>query len=223
MRATAGVLLNGCGHRDGSEIQESVLSMLALEQEGFQLKYLSLDESQPKIYNHLSGEEIFDEKRNILLESARISRGAVKSIENYSIDDLDVLVIPGGFGCAYNLCTYAESGPVMTVNQHVETLINNAFNAKKPIGAICIAPILLAKVLGRFGVKLTLGTTGPVSEDLEKMGAKHKETSPGDCCVDEDNLIVTSPAYMFGNSSLSDIWRGVRGLALELKRLNSYG
>lgn len=213
-----GVLLCGSGHRDGSEIQEAVLTMLALEEEGATLHCLSLAKPQAAVFDHLTGKLAPGEPRIMIIEAARIARGKIRDAAIVTPDDLDALVIPGGFGVASNFCDYAARGAEMTVDRDVEHLLISMHEARKPIGAVCIAPVVVGKALGKLGIKLTLGKDPKAAADLESWGARSVECDPAHCVVDESNLIVSTPAYMLGEQ-ISDIAPGIRALAKEVVRL----
>lgn len=206
------VLLSGCGYRDGSEIQEAVCSLLALDQLQVSSVCLSIEGTQINVISHLSGKKQAEE-RTMLDESARIARGKILSLSQVDVNQLDALVIPGGFGCALNLCDFALQGEAMTVNQHVSELIQSFFSQKKPIGAICIAPVLVAKVLGHYGIKLTVGSDKKVAQVLSNWGAKMVDCAKGACVVDRTNRIVSTPAYMYDDSKISEVYEGIYQLA----------
>ena len=194
-----GVLLAGCGVYDGEEIHEAVLTLLALDRAGARAVCMAPNSPQLHVIDHFTG-EVARESRNVLVESARIARGNIRDVALVTADDLDALVLPGGFGAAKNLCSFAVDGPECTVNAEVERLIVEAHTLKKPIAAICIAPVLLAKVLGARGAAplLTIGNDAGTAAALEAMGARHQPCRVTDCVVDETNRLVTTPAYMLG-------------------------
>lgn len=195
-----GFVLSGCGVYDGAEIHESVLSMLALLKKGFELIFLAPDMEQVHVVNHHEGQQDPSaQPRNVLIEAARIARGEVTNIAEVSADDLDGLFFSGGFGAAKNLCNLAFKGPDATVQPDVEKLVKACHQAKKPLGFICIAPAIAAKVIGN-GVRLTIGTDEGTGAALEAMGATHVPTAVDEVCVDEENLLVTAPAYMLAAS-----------------------
>lgn len=214
------VLLSGCGHQDGTEIHEAVFSMLALAELGATLEFASLEKAQTKVINHISGKQI-DETRNMLVESARIARGKVKHLDEMKIESFDGIVLPGGFGAALNLCNYGIAGREMVVDPIVARWLLAFYEAKKPIGAICIAPVIVAKVLGEFAVKLTIGNDPKVSADILSFGAKHIVCPKGDCVIDDAARIVTTPAYMYGDSTLPEVFAGIRKLASSVIRMAS--
>jgi len=197
MSKRVAVLLSGCGHRDGSEIHEATCTLLALDRAGAEVTGVAIDGKQTQVTNHLDVKEM-SETRNMMIEAGRIMRGNVKEIGSISVDDFDALILPGGFGAALNLCNYGKVGVDCDVDLRVKQLILDFVNAKKPVGAICIAPVVIAKSLEGSGVKatLTIGSSPNVAGDIESMGAKHQECAVTDAVTDTENKIVTTPAYM---------------------------
>ncbi len=198
------IILSGCGVYDGAEIHESTMTMLAIVRNEATYDIFAPDIPQSHVINHLTGEET-NEKRNVLVESARIARGNIKALTAYKADDYDALILPGGFGVAKNLCTYAFDGADFSVNRQVEDALVSTYKAGKPIGALCISPVLLAGVFD--GIDVTIGKDAGTASDIEKLGAIHIETGPGEIVVDNSNRIVTNPCYMI-DSDISDIYNG---------------
>lgn len=187
------VVLAGCGVYDGAEIQEAVLTLLAIDQAGAEYQCFAPDVSQYHVINHLTG-EAQDETRNVLVEAARIARGAIKPVTEFNPADFDALVFPGGFGVAKNLCTFAIDGPDCQINDDAAEAVKKAYKAKQPIGALCIAPAFIAKVLGK--ATLTIGTDKGTAQAIESLGAKHQTTEGSEIVIDNENQIITSPCYM---------------------------
>ena len=198
------VILSGCGHQDGVEIHEATLTLWAIHKNGGEFQCYAPDIKQQHVLNHITGQEM-SEQRNVLIESARIARGKIASLATFSPESADALVIPGGFGAAKNLSSYAFDGAKCTVNSHVAAAIKAMHAAGKPIGALCIAPVILAKVLGN--VTLTIGQDPTTADNLAAMGAKHQPTLHGEIVVDQQNKIVTTPCYML-NSRVDQIADG---------------
>jgi enhancing lycopene biosynthesis protein 2 len=200
-----GILLSGCGVYDGSEIQETVLAMLAIQEVGAEYFCISIDKNQHHVINHLDGTEMA-ETRNMMIESARIARGNVKNINEVEIRDFDALVIPGGFGNAKNLSSWAFDGPKGTILPEIKLLIVNCINAGRPIAALCVSPILIAKAMedSGFQVELTLGNSADSSPynindfhaSLKATGAKTFEKNIEGIQIDEKLKIVSAPCYM---------------------------
>ena len=187
------VVLAGCGVYDGAEIHEATLTMLAIARQGAAYQCFAPDMEQAHVVNHLNGEEM-NEKRNVLVEAARIARGNIKALSEYSPADYDAIVFPGGFGAAKNLCTFAFDGPDCTVNKDVEDAIRSTVAAEKPVGALCISPALIAKVLG--DVQVTIGQDQGTADAIETLGAKHVKTTHGEIVVDEKYKVITTTCYM---------------------------
>uniref|UniRef100_UPI004056BB74 isoprenoid biosynthesis glyoxalase ElbB n=1 Tax=Candidatus Electronema sp. TaxID=2698783 RepID=UPI004056BB74 len=201
---TFAVILCGCGHRDGSEIHEATLTLWAVHKNGAEYQCFAPNVTQHHVLNHLTGEEM-PEQRNVLIESARIARGKIEDLARFDPAVVDGLVIPGGVGAAKNLCTYAFDGPDCTVNPDVARAIKTMHQAGKPIGALCIAPVILAKVLG--GVTVTAGQDGETAANIAKMGGVHAPTLHGEITVDRANKIVSTPCYML-DSRVDQIGEG---------------
>lgn len=213
------VVLSGCGVYDGSEIHEAVAALYALEKAGAEVFCAAPDTDQLQVINHLNGQES-SEGRNVLVESARIARGKIRDLADVSAKDFDAIFFPGGFGAAKNLCTFAMQGTNCTVNTQVERIIGETYEAKKPIGAVCIAPVIIAKVFEGTGVnpRLTIGTDNETASAIEGMGARHENRTVFETCVDEENLIVTSAAYMSA-STVGEAFESVDSAVRETVRL----
>jgi enhancing lycopene biosynthesis protein 2 len=214
-----GVILSGCGVYDGSEINEAVITLLALDRAGADILMMAPNVSQP-VVNHLTGETVSGASRNVLEESARIGRGQVVDIATVNAADLDALIIPGGFGAAKNLSDFASKGAQCRVNTEVARLIREIITAKKPLAAICIAPAILAKVLGdnNTSVCLTIGNDKETAAMLNDMGAKHITCPVNECVIDKENKIITSPAYMLAGR-ISEAADGIEKTVKELLAL----
>ncbi len=215
--AKVGVVLSGCGVFDGAEIHEATLALLFLDKAGAEIICMAPNVDQMHVVNHIKGEATGD-KRNVLVESSRIARGAIKDIEDVKAGDLDALIFPGGFGAAKNLCNFAVKGADCAVNPSVERLIKEMHAAKKPIGFACIAPVIAAKVLGSFGPQLTIGSDKDTAGAIEKLGAKHVECKVDNAVVCQKNKIVTTPAYMLG-PTISRVALGMEKLVNEVLKL----
>jgi len=198
MAKRIGVILSGCGVYDGSEIHEAVITLLAIDRAGAEAVCMAPDVPQMHVINHLAGEPAEGESRNVLVESARIARGNIKDLAKVKAAEIDALILPGGFGAAKNLCDFAVKGPDCSVNAEVARLIKEMYAAKKPIAAVCIAPAVLARVLGSTNVspQLTIGTDIGTAEALNKMGTEHIQCPVREFVVDRQNKLVSSPAYM---------------------------
>ncbi|MGD9639054.1 MAG: isoprenoid biosynthesis glyoxalase ElbB [Alphaproteobacteria bacterium] len=189
------VVLSGCGVFDGSEIHEATLALLAINKLKAEYQCFAPDIEQHFVKNHYS-KKIEPVSRNVLSESARIARGDIKPLTEYSVKDFDGIIFPGGFGAALNLCNFAVKGADSNVNDEVQKVIETTFDAQKPIGALCIAPALIARVLGHKHITVTIGNDEATAIEIEKTGAKHKECSATEICIDYKNKIITCPCYM---------------------------
>ncbi len=187
------VVLSGCGVYDGAEIHEATLTMLAIAKLGASYTIFAPNITQYHVVNHLTGEEM-DETRNVLVESARIARGKISDLKDYDPADFDAIVFPGGFGAAKNLSTFAFDGPNCTVKEDVVSAVKATADARKPIGALCIAPAVITRILGNIDV--TIGDDQGTAHAIEKMGGKHIRSTHGEIVIDRNYKVVTTPCYM---------------------------
>lgn len=206
-RKKVGLLLSGCGVQDGAEIHESVLTLLALDRADVEVVFLAPNIEQSKVTNHATGKDV-PEKRNVLVESARIARGEIQDLASVKAKDLDGLALPGGFGAALNLSTFGKDGPQCRVQPDVERILKEMHAAKKPILALCIAPATVARVLGTQHVRVTIGDDADTVAAIEKTGARHQVCTVDTCVVDTDHKIVTTPAYMLAKR-VSELSTGI--------------
>ena len=201
------VVLAGCGVYDGAEVNEAVLTLLSLEQEGAQYQCFAPDIEQMHVVNHLTGEVSEGESRNVLVESARIARGEIKALSEAHVEDFDALVVPGGFGAAKNLSDFAVKGTEMVVQAELLALAQGMRDAKKPVGLICIAPAMSAAMFGEK-VKCTIGNDADTAAAINAMGAEHVECGVEHSIVDSKNKLVTTPAYMLAGS-VNEAYKGI--------------
>lgn len=212
-----GVVLSGCGVRDGSEIHEAVFALLAIDQAGCEAVCMAPN-VEFAVTDHLAMQETA-EKRNILVESARIARGNIRDIKEVHAADIDAVVFPGGFGAAKNLCDFAVKGAGASVQPEVSRLLKEMVAAGKPIGGICIAPAMLSAALGKdISPVLTIGTDAGTAAEINKTGAVHQECSVTECVVDTKHKIVTTPAYMLANR-ISETYEGIDKCVKEVIKL----
>lgn len=209
------VILAGSGVYDGSEIHEATLSMYAIAKNGGEYQLFAPNIEQHHVINHLTGEEM-PEKRNVLVESARIARGQVKDLKEFSASDFDAILFPGGFGLAKNLCSFAFDGADCKVNSDVEKALKEMHNANKPIGALCIAPVLIAKILGT--VEVSIGQDSETAKAISAMGATHVNTTHGEIVFDKENRIVSSPCYML-DATIDQIGQGAENVVKTIMAL----
>jgi enhancing lycopene biosynthesis protein 2 len=211
------VLLSGCGFFDGAEIHESVMTMFFLDQAGAKILCTAPNSNHVQVINHISNEEM-NETRNVLIESARIARGNIVDLQNLNIEEIDALIMPGGFGAAKNLSNFAIVGPDATVHPEVQRILEQMLAAGKPIGALCIAPATLTKALAAHKPEVTIGTDSGTAEAIETMGGRHHNCHVDEICVDEKLKIVTTPAYMLG-PGIKDIAVGIEKLVKKVLSL----
>ncbi|MGE4288728.1 MAG: isoprenoid biosynthesis glyoxalase ElbB [Salinivirgaceae bacterium] len=209
------LVLSGCGVYDGAEIHEATLSMLAIDKAGCTYQCFAPDREQHHVINHLNGEAM-NEKRNVLVESARIARGNIKPLSEYKAYDFDGILFPGGFGAAKNLSDLAFMGADCTVIDEVEQAAMSTYLAGKPIGALCIAPAVLAKIFQ--GASVTIGNDLSTIETIEKMGSIHEQKSYGEVAIDKQYKLVTTPCYML-KSSISQIEAGATRVVQSMLEL----
>ena len=204
------VILAGCGRKDGSEINEAITLLLSIEQHHCEYQCFAPDRPQTEVIDHLTDKKVANAKRNILTEAARLARSNVRPIEEFKAEDFDGLLFSGGYGVAKNLCDYAYKGADMEVQPDVARAILEMHAAKKPIGGMCIAPVMFAKLIPE--VCVTLGNDGtPDADNIYKMGASHVQTENGDVCADNAELVFTTPAYML-DATLKDVYDGAYNL-----------
>jgi len=217
--AKVGVILSGCGVYDGSEIHEAVITLLTLDRAGVDTLCMAPNMEQ-KVVNHLTGEQAEGETRNVLVESARISRGNISDIATVKANDIDALFLPGGFGAAKNLCNFASKGTDCEVHPEVARLVKEVVAAHKPLAAICIAPALISKVLGdeKLAHKLTIGTDPETAQALTAMGSEHVSCPVSSFVIDKQNKLVSSPAYMLAGR-ISEAAEGIEKTVKEVLAL----
>lgn len=189
-------MLSGCGVYDGSEIHEAVLTLLAIDRRGAEALICAPDMAQSHVINHVTGEPVPAETRNVLVESARIARGKIRDVTRVTAADIDALILPGGFGAAKNLCDFAFKGADCAVHPDIARLVREVHQAHKPIAAVCIAPVVIARLLGLERPSLTIGTDSRTAATVETMGARHVDCPVREFVVDRAHKLVTTPAYM---------------------------
>ncbi|GGA73865.1 glyoxalase [Neiella marina] len=214
--AKVAVILAGCGVFDGAEIHESVCTMLSLSQRGVDYQCFAPDVEQAHVINHLTGAEV-DEKRNVLVEAARIARGEVKPLTELKVKDYDALIVPGGFGAAKNLSDFAFKGTELSLETEFHRVLESFADADKPVGLLCIAPVVAPLIYGQ-GVQLTIGCDAEVAAAVEELGGQHVEASVDQVVVDEANQLVTVPAYMLG-PDIASVAKGIDALVAKVVEL----
>ena len=201
------VILSGSGVYDGSELHESVLTLLAIEQQNASYRCFAPNIEQHHVINHLTGEVAENESRNVLVESARIARGDIEDLSELDVASYDALILPGGFGAAKNLSDFALSNGEYEVNKEVLNACKDFANADKPVGYMCIAPVI-APFVNKEGVKITIGNDKSIAETLTKLGAEHQDCVVSDIVIDPANKVVTTPAYMLAEN-ISEAAEGI--------------
>jgi enhancing lycopene biosynthesis protein 2 len=209
------VILSGCGNKDGAEIHESVLTLLSIDRAGCQCQCFAPDVPQERVVNFLTNEEM-KEKRNVLLESARIARSKIKPLSDFRAGDFDVLVIPGGRGAGLNLSSFVKDQEKMTVNPEVESAIRSMHAARKPIGALCLAPVIIARLLK--GVCVTFGKDEAMNAVFQKLDTRTVNADARSIVIDRDNKVVTTPCYML-DARISEIGEGIDKLIQQLIKM----
>ncbi len=207
------VVLAGCGFQDGAEITEAVCTLIALSELKTEYKVFAPNQEFTS-KDHFNGHETGT--RNIMHEAARIARGKIKPLDELQEPNFDALVFPGGFGAALHLCNWAQKGSNCDVNPRVQHLIEAFHKNSKPIGAICIAPALIAKVLGSHGVTITVGEDAETAAEIKKTGAQHENCPVDDFITDRENKVISTPAYMFGEAAPHKVFVGISGALKEL-------
>ena len=218
-RKKVAVILSGCGVYDGSEIHESCAALLALQRHGATAVICAPDAPQMHVVDHRAGEPVAGETRNVLTEAARIARGEIRPLADLNAADVDAVLLPGGFGAAKNLCDFATAGDACTVNPEVEAFLKAAHTAGRVIGAMCIAPVIVARVFGRdLAPEITIGNDPTTARLVENMGARHVDCAATGTVVDAANRIVTTPAYMLAGD-IGEVFAGADAFVAKLLEL----
>ena len=219
--ARIGVVLAGCGANDGAEIHESVITLLALDRAEAEVVIMAPDMDQFHVINHFNGNTM-EPARNILVEASRIARGDIVPVGTVKGEELDGLIFPGGTGMSKNIFDYAMTGPDCTVINDVEKLVREIIESGKPLGAICIAPVMVAKVLQNMerSGKLTGGYNESITKDIQSMGIDTEEVGAKDIVVDQENKIVSTPAYVEAGS-IKETAEGIEKLVKKIIELTA--
>jgi enhancing lycopene biosynthesis protein 2 len=217
--AKVGVVLSGCGYLDGAEIYEATLTLLALDRRGISYQCLAPDVPQMHVVNHKTGEPT-GETRNVLIEAARIARGKVEPLELSWLDKLDAVIFPGGFGAAKNYCDFAVNGEGCSIHPLVESFMREAVAKQKPLGVICISPVVLARALKGTDAnpQITVGQPSGASKAIEAFGSKHVTCPVTECVVDKEMKIVSTPAFMY-SARISEVEQGIDKLVAQIATL----
>jgi len=219
------IILSGCGVFDGSEIHESVCAILSVVQAGCTYQCFAPNTWQARTIDHFTGNAVAiagdEDNRNVLAESARICRGNIKDLSEFRAQDFEGIVFPGGFGAALNLSDFAVKGAECEINQEVRRALEDSYRQGLVIGAMCIAPVVVARVLGHKHIKITIGDDKNVAAGIAKMGAEHENKGVTEVCVDEEHKIVTTPCYMLAKS-MKEVAEGTANLVDEMLELMDY-
>ncbi|NBB78416.1 MAG: isoprenoid biosynthesis glyoxalase ElbB [Verrucomicrobia bacterium] len=218
MKIKVAVILSGCGYQDGSEINESVLTLLALAKSGADVQCVAPSITQRHVVDHRTGEPTEDEDRNVLIESSRIARGEICSLDDVRATDFDAFIYVGGFGAAKNLSSFAFDGPDYDIDPGVNDLIQTAHAKGIPQGFMCIAPVLAACALGKQAVLLTIGNDSSIAEALQVKGANHQDCPVDNIIVDQGNRVVSTPAYLLAQS-ITEAEAGINRLVAAILQL----
>jgi enhancing lycopene biosynthesis protein 2 len=208
------VILSGCGVFDGSEIYESVITLLCLDRAGVEVQCFAPNIQQMHVINHLTGEVAEGESRQVLVEAARLARGEIKDLADAKAEEFDAVIIPGGFGAAKNLCDFAVKGSDLSLNEDLARFVQAVHQADKPVGLMCIAPAMVGKLFGE-GVHFTIGNDQETASAIESTGGVHEPCPVNNICIDGTNNVVTTPAYMLA-SSISEAASGIEKLVAEV-------
>ena len=212
------IILSGCGVYDGSEIHESVLTLLAIEQQGANYRCFAPNINQHHVINHLTGEVNDDDVRNVLVESARIARGDIEDINELYQEEFDALIFPGGFGAAKNLCDFAINADSYQINAEVLSTAKSFIKADKPLGFICISPAMIPLIYGD-DAQATIGKDRDIAQSLVKRGLVHVDCEVDNIVVDESRKLVSTPAYMLA-TSLVEAASGINKLVKKVLSLS---
>ena len=215
--AKIAIILSGCGFLDGSEIYESVLTFLALDRAGAEYQCFAPNIPQKRVVNYLTKEPLVNVSRNVLEESARLARGAIKDIAEANPKEFAAIIFPGGFGAALNLCDFAEKGGDAEVNPQVLSIAKSFKETNKPLGFICIAPAMIPLICGK-GVTMTIGNDQSTAQTVESMGAVHQSCLATDIVIDQAHKVVSTPAYMLGKS-IAEVATGIEKLVKAVLEL----
>ena len=210
------IVLAGCGQHDGSETHEVILTLLSMAQEGVSWDAFAPNIKQRHVTNHLTDKEEEGESRDVLKESARLVRGKIKPVTESSASDYDAIIFPGGVGAVANLCDWLDKGKDFSFNQEVKQLIDSAVSMKKPMGFICIAPMIIPKIF--HGAKLTIGNDQGLSDQINELGSEHIDCPATDVVVDKNHNIVSTPANMLANG-IDEVYEGIHKLVKELVKM----
>ncbi|MCM2972297.1 MULTISPECIES: isoprenoid biosynthesis glyoxalase ElbB [Larsenimonas] len=217
MNKNVAVVLAGCGYLDGSEIYETTLTLLRLDQLKIPFTCFAPDIEQHDVIDHRTEQAMQGETRNVLTESARLARGNIEALDALDPEQFDAIIVPGGFGAAKNLCDFAISGDSITVLPELVEKVRPFFEAKKPIGLMCIAPVMVPKMLSG-SVPVTIGDDASIAGAISSMGGLHRSCSVDNIVVDHEHRVVTTPAYLLAEN-LDEASKGIFKLVDKVAEL----
>jgi enhancing lycopene biosynthesis protein 2 len=218
---TVALVLSGCGVNDGSEITEAAGLIISLSQAGYDLRFYAPDRQQSDVVDHIHGRPT-GERRNVLSESARIARGKIEPLSALKLQDADAVVIPGGFGAAKNLCDFAAQGVAAQLIPDARETLLPFLQARKPLVALCAAPLvlaLLAQEAGFRGARLTFGHMeegADLIQALKAWGQTHVESMVSEACIDSKRQLISVPAYMYGAATPADVFAACQAAVAAL-------
>lgn len=210
------VILSGCGQHDGSETHETILTLLALDRAGVKWQGFAPD-IDAGVINHVTDTEVQDEKRSVLLESARLVRGNIKPLSSANAANFDAIILPGGMGAVKVLCDWYFNKPNFNLNPDVKKLLDEAVKLNKPLGFICIAPMIIPKIFSN--AKFTIGNDKDLAREIANYGCEHVDCLASDIVVDSQNNVVTTPANMVA-ASIDEVNQGITKLVNELVKMS---
>ncbi len=211
------MILAGCGQHDGSETHEVILTLLSLEQEGVEWQAFAPDIQQTCVINHVDESLCSGDSRSVLQESARLVRGKIQSLSELDVQAFDAIVFPGGLGAVTNLCDWHEKKASFDFQIDVKRVIEQAKAQNKPMGFICIAPVMIPKIYP--GARLTIGHEQSIASQLEAMGCVHVNCPADDVVIDRAHKIVSTPANMVAKH-INEVFVGIKKLIQALKHLS---
>lgn len=205
------LFLSGSGYLDGSEITEATSLIIALSKYGIAVDFFAPNRNQSDVVNHNTNQES-SESRNILIESARITRGNVLPLDEFNAELYNAVVLPGGFGAVKNFTTFLQDGHNAQLHSDIKKALENAIFHKLWIVGICAAPLVIALALRDLNIENSTISFGDQNNSVDFINAlnhwkiKHAETKIDEHHIDYHNKLITSGAYMFHDASPYDIY-----------------
>jgi enhancing lycopene biosynthesis protein 2 len=229
MAKRVAVILSGCGHRDGSDVAETMLAFLMLDRAGAKVICAAPDAEQREVVDHLmdaaasaiatpTAAATSSVPRNARVEAARLAPGEVLPLAALDPNRLEGLFIPSGRGVATLLSDYAEKGALCAVDPDLARVMKALLAAKKPMGFVGLAAVLAARVLGPVaGVRLTLGSKAVVAaKHAAVMGADVRPGAIDDVIADERARVYSTPGLEAEGARLAQVAKAIEKLARAL-------